>query len=81
MCAAGRNRVCLGRAARHKGAHRASVTVATSVELNAGKGEVVVTYVIAHELDVPPGVKLIEWRLLTNPSAANVAEVAELNDW
>ncbi|MBW8898006.1 MAG: IS4 family transposase [Massilia sp.] len=55
---------------------------ARRVELNAGKGEVVaVTCVIARELDAPPGVKPIEWRLLTNRSAASVAEVAELIDW
>lgn len=55
---------------------------ARRVELNAGKGEVVtVTCVIARELDAPPGVKPIEWRLLTNRSANSVAEVAELIDW
>lgn len=55
---------------------------ARRVELNAAKGNVVsVTCIIARELDVPPGLKLIEWRLLTNRSADTAAEVAELIDW
>lgn len=55
---------------------------ARRVKLNAGKGETVsVTCIIARELDAPAGVKPIEWRLLTNRSAASVAEVAELIDW
>jgi hypothetical protein len=55
---------------------------ARRVELNAAKGKVLaVTCIIAREYGAPPGVKPIEWRLLTNRSASSVAEVAELIDW
>lgn len=55
---------------------------ARRVELNAGKGTtMVVTCVIAREYGAPPGVKPIEWRLLTNRSATSVAQAAELIDW
>lgn len=47
---------------------------ARRIELNAGK-VVAVTCVIAREHGAPPGVKPIEWRLLTNRSAARVAEL------
>lgn len=55
---------------------------ARRVELNAGKGTTLtVTCIIARENGAPPGVKPIEWRLLTNRAATSVAEVAELIDW
>lgn len=55
---------------------------ARRIELNAGTGKVVaVTCIIACEHAAPPGVKPIEWRLLTNRSASSVAEVTELIDW
>ena len=36
---------------------------------------------MACEYDAPPGVKPIEWRLLTNRDAADAAAVSELIDW
>jgi len=55
---------------------------ARRVELNAGNRKIVtVTCLIAREIDAPPGVKPIEWRLLTNRSVNSAAEVAELIDW
>ena len=40
-----------------------------------------VTCIIAREIGAPPGVKPIEWRLLTNRGVTSVTEVAELIDW
>ena len=55
---------------------------ARRVELKADKGTTLtVTCIIARENGAPPGVKSIEWRLLTNRGATSVSEVAELIDW
>ena len=55
---------------------------ARRVELPAGKNKTVsATCVVAREYDAPPGVKPIEWRLLTNRDAADAAAVSELIDW
>lgn len=55
---------------------------AQRVELPAGKGKTVsATCIVAREYDAPPGVKPIEWRLLTNREAATVEAVVELIDW
>jgi len=52
------------------------------VELPVGKGKTLgSTCVIAREHEAPPGVKPIEWRLLTNREAATVEAVVELIDW
>jgi hypothetical protein len=40
-----------------------------------------VTCLIAREIDAPPGVKPIEWRLLTNRAATTLEAAAELIDW
>jgi len=40
-----------------------------------------VTCLIAREIAPPPGVKPIEWRLLTNRTAETLEAVAELIDW
>ena len=54
----------------------------TPVELKADKGTTLtVTCIIAREHGAPPGVKPIEWRLLTNRGATSVADVTELIDW
>ena len=56
---------------------------AKRVALPCGKrGETIeVTCVIARELDPPPGMKRVEWRLLTNRLAGTLEEMAELIDW
>jgi hypothetical protein len=36
---------------------------------------------VARAYDAPEGIKLIEWRLLTNRLASTAADVAELIDW
>ena len=55
---------------------------ARKVELPAGKGKTVsATCIIAREIDAPPGVKPIEWRLLTNREAGTPEAVIELIDW
>lgn len=55
---------------------------ARRVELKAGKGTTLtVTCIIARENGAPPGVKPIEWRLLTNRAATSVSEATELIDW
>ncbi|MGT2433604.1 IS4 family transposase [Cupriavidus basilensis] len=52
------------------------------VELPAGKGKsVAATCLVAREFDAPPGVKPIEWRLLTNRVATTLDEAVELIDW
>jgi len=52
------------------------------VDLPAGKGKTVVaTSIVAREFDAPAGVKPIEWRLLTNRSAASLDDAIELIDW
>jgi hypothetical protein len=52
------------------------------VELPAGEGEsVAATCLVAREFDAPPGVKPIEWRLLTNRVATTLDEAVELIDW
>jgi hypothetical protein len=52
------------------------------IDLPAAKGKTVaVTCLVAREVDAPPGVKPIEWRLLTNRSATSLAEATELIDW
>ena len=51
-------------------------------ELPADKGATVsVACVVACEVDAPPGVKPIEWRLLTNRDADTVEAIVELIDW
>lgn len=55
---------------------------ARHVELNMGKGKALTaTCITAREVNALPGVKPIEWRLLTSRAAANAADVAELIDW
>ena len=44
-------------------------------------GRLELTCMIAREIDAPPGVTPIEWRLLTNRSADTLEAVAELIDW
>jgi hypothetical protein len=44
-------------------------------------GHVQATGLIAQEIDAPPGVTPIVWRLLTNRSVTSLEEVAELIDW
>ena len=52
------------------------------VDLPAGKGKTVAaTSIVAREFDAPAGVKPIEWRLLTNRSAASLDDTIELIDW
>jgi hypothetical protein len=45
------------------------------------RGSFEVTCLIAREIGAPPGVKPIEWRLLTNRLAATLEAVVELIDW
>ena len=45
------------------------------------RGTIPVTCVIAREFDAPAGVKPIEWRLLTNRTAACLDDVIELINW
>ena len=40
-----------------------------------------VTCLVAREIDAPPGVKPVEWRLLSNRSIESVDEAAQLIDW
>jgi hypothetical protein len=47
----------------------------------AGAEPLDVNCLIAHEIDAPPGVKPIEWRLLTNRTAETLDDVVELIDW
>ena len=55
---------------------------ARSVQIRAGKAATVpATCIVARELGAPAGATPIEWRLLTNRSAATVEEVVELIDW
>jgi hypothetical protein len=52
------------------------------VSLSDGRrGTFEVACVIAREIGAPPGVKPIEWRLLTNRTAATLEAVVELIDW
>jgi hypothetical protein len=51
---------------------------AERIELAAG---LEVTCVVARELDPPPGVKALEWRLLSNRRVADFAGASELIDW
>jgi hypothetical protein len=52
------------------------------VELPAGPGQSVrATCLVAREIDAPPGVKPVEWRLLTNRQATDIQEAIELIDW
>jgi len=44
-------------------------------------GTVQATCVVAREVDAPPGVKPVLWRLLTNRSIADLAGAAQLIDW
>ena len=48
---------------------------------NGKRGTIPVTCVIAREFDAPAGTKPIEWRLLTNRTAASLEEVIELINW
>jgi hypothetical protein len=45
------------------------------------RGSFDVTCLIAREIGAPPGVKPVEWRLLTNRTAATLEAVVELIDW
>jgi len=55
---------------------------AQRLTLSDGRGGTVeVTCLIAREIGAPPGVKPIEWRLLTNRSAQTLEAVAALIDW
>lgn len=55
---------------------------AKRVALPAGRGTTVeATCIIAREIDAPPGVEPIEWRLLTNRTATTLDELIELIDW
>ena len=55
---------------------------AQRIDLPAGKNRTIaVTCIVAREIDAPPDVKPVEWRLLTNRVAANVDDVIELIDW
>ena len=55
---------------------------AQCVALSDGRrGTFEVTCLVAREIGAPPGVKPIEWRLLTNRSAATLEAVVELIDW
>jgi hypothetical protein len=55
---------------------------ARRIELPADRGGTVgVTCVVAREVDAPPGVKPIEWRLLTNRHADTAETIVELIDW
>ena len=40
-----------------------------------------VTCLVAREIDTPPGVKPVEWRLLTNRAVTNVEDAVQLIDW
>jgi len=40
-----------------------------------------VTCLVAREIDAPPGVKPVEWRLLSNRSIESFEEAAQLIDW
>ncbi|NCC41708.1 MAG: IS4 family transposase [Gammaproteobacteria bacterium] len=55
---------------------------AQRVTLADGQGGTLeATCVIAREVDAPPGVKPIEWRLLTNRTVETLEAAAELIDW
>lgn len=45
------------------------------------RGTLEVTCLVAREIGAPPGVKPIEWRLLTNRTAETLDAVVELIDW
>jgi len=49
--------------------------------IRAASGALEVTCVIAREVDAPPDVKPIEWRLLTNRTVDTLESAAELIDW
>jgi len=55
---------------------------AQRVSLSDGRrGSFEVTCLVAREIGAPPGVKPIEWRLLTNRTAETLEAVVELIDW
>ena len=55
---------------------------AQRVTLSDGRrGTLEVTCLIAREIGAPPGVKPIEWRLLTNRTAETLEAAVELIDW
>jgi hypothetical protein len=55
---------------------------AKRLELPAGPtGTVAATCIVAREIGAPPGVKPVEWRLLTNRLAPALADIIELVDW
>lgn len=55
---------------------------AKRIALRDGAGEpLMVTSIVAREVDAPPGLKPVEWRLLSNRCAATRAEVVEMIDW
>ena len=45
------------------------------------KGSIEVSCVIASEVDAPPGVKPVQWRLLTNREVNSLEQASELIDW
>ena len=47
----------------------------------AGKTGAALTCVVAQEIDVPPGLTPVVWRLLTNREAVDAPAVIELIDW
>lgn len=55
---------------------------ARRIRLSAGKDQqIVVTCVIAREINAPTGKKPLEWRLLSNRDANSLEAVVELIDW
>jgi hypothetical protein len=54
---------------------------AQRVELPAAQGAVSVTCIVARELEPPPGVKPVEWRLLSNREVADFEAAVQLIDW
>lgn len=55
---------------------------AREVEIADGKrGKIKIHCVIAREVDAPPGVKPIEWRLLTNRVVQTQEQAVELINW
>lgn len=54
---------------------------AQRVELPAAQGAVSATCIVARELQPPPGVKPVEWRLLSNREVADFEAAVQLIDW
>ncbi len=60
---------------------RQQVWAAERAISNGKKGKLTVTCVIAKEIDPPPGVQPLEWRLLTNRKVKNLIEATEIVEW